>query len=125
MLYAVLGAVLWWAHGRLRAISDDPEAARASGLRLARWDFLFYAVLGTVVTSSVQIAGVLLVFTLLVVPTVMAYRCGCGGELRHLAFVLGGRRCWRWCWARRPATCWTCPRARPSSACSDCCWRGR
>lgn len=86
-LYAVLGAVLWWAHGRLRAISDDPEAARARGLRLARWDFLFYAVLGTVVTSSVQIAGVLLVFTLLVVPTVMAYRCGCGGELRHLAFV--------------------------------------
>ncbi|MBE0566169.1 MAG: metal ABC transporter permease [Krumholzibacteria bacterium] len=88
VLYAVLGAVLWWAHGRLRTISDDPGAARARGLRLARWDFLFYAVLGTVVTSSVQIAGVLLVFTLLVVPTVMAYRCGCRGELRHLAFVL-------------------------------------
>ncbi len=87
VLYAALGGVLWWAHGRLRAISDDPEAARARGLRLARWDFLFYAVLGTVVTSSVQIAGVLLVFTLLVVPTVMAYRCGCGSELRHLAFV--------------------------------------
>lgn len=88
VLYAVLGAVLWWAHGRLRTISDDPAAARARGMRLARWDFLFYAVLGTVVTSSVQIAGVLLVFTLLVVPTVMAYRCGCRSELRHLAFVL-------------------------------------
>ena len=44
--------------------------------------------LGTVVTSSVQIAGVLLVFTLLVVPTVMAYRRGMDEDLRHLVFVL-------------------------------------
>jgi hypothetical protein len=43
----------------------------ARGLPLRRWDFAFYLILGTVVTSSVQIAGVLLVFTLLVVPTVM------------------------------------------------------
>jgi len=89
VLYAVLGAILWWAHGRLRAISDDPEAARARGLSLKRWDFLFYAVLGTVVTSSVQIAGVLLVFTFLVVPTVMVYRRGSGvGEVGHLLRVL-------------------------------------
>jgi len=88
VLYAVLGGVLWWAHDRLKAISLDPAAARARGLHLARWDFLFYAILGTVVTSSVQIAGVLLVFTLLVVPSVMAFRCGCHGEPRHLLFVL-------------------------------------
>ncbi|HOX24789.1 MAG TPA: iron chelate uptake ABC transporter family permease subunit [Candidatus Krumholzibacteria bacterium] len=88
LLYAVLGAVLWWAHGRLTLISEDPDAARARGLRLACWDLLFYAVLGTVVTSSVQIAGVLLVFTLLVVPTVMACRRGCVGRIRHLGFVL-------------------------------------
>ncbi|HPF70393.1 MAG TPA: metal ABC transporter permease [Candidatus Krumholzibacteria bacterium] len=88
VLYAVLGGVLVWAHGRLRAISDDPQAARADGVRLKRWDFLFYAVLGTVVTSSVQIAGVLLVFTLLVVPTVMVYRRGIADELVHLALVL-------------------------------------
>lgn len=88
VLYALLGLVLWRAHDRLTAISEDPEGARAAGLRLARWDFLFYAVLGTVVTSSVHIAGVLLVFTLLVVPTVMAYRAGCRTELRHLVFVL-------------------------------------
>jgi len=87
-LYAVLGGVLWWAHGRLTLISTDPAAARARGLHLARWDFLFYAVLGTVVTSSVQFAGVLLVFTLLVVPTVMAYRRGRLGGLRQLLFVL-------------------------------------
>jgi len=88
VLYAVLGVVLWRSHRSLTLISDDPAAAQARGMKLARWDFLFYAVLGTVVTSSVQIAGVLLVFTLLVVPTVMACRRGCGGGVKHLVFVL-------------------------------------
>jgi zinc/manganese transport system permease protein len=88
VLYALLGVVLWRAHGSLTLISRDPAAARRRGLNLARWDFLFYALLGTVVTSSVQIAGVLLVFTLLVVPTVMVTRRGAQG-MRHLAAVLG------------------------------------
>lgn len=34
------------------------------------WDFLFYSTFGVVVTSSVEIAGVLLVFSFLVVPAV-------------------------------------------------------
>ena len=74
VLYGVLGLVLWRAHPALIRISRDPQAARAEGYNLRAWDFLFYAVLGTVVTASVQIAGVLLVFTLLVVPTVMSLR---------------------------------------------------
>src|SRR5205823_12561374 len=36
------------------------------------WDFLFYASFGIVVTSSVAIAGVLLVFCYLIVPSVGA-----------------------------------------------------
>jgi len=88
VLYALLGVLLRWAHPRLELISRDAAAASKRGLNLKRWDFLFYAVLGTVVTSSVQIAGVLLVFTLLVVPTVMAYRRGVLGGARHLGFVL-------------------------------------
>jgi zinc/manganese transport system permease protein len=36
------------------------------------WDFLFYASFGFVVTSSVAIAGVLLVFCYLIVPSVGA-----------------------------------------------------
>jgi zinc/manganese transport system permease protein len=36
------------------------------------WDFLFYASFGFVVTSSVAIAGVLLVFSYLIVPSVAA-----------------------------------------------------
>lgn len=74
ILYAVLGALLYaWRH-KFLLVSTDPEAARAQGLSLRTWDFLFYLILGFVVTSSVQIAGVLLVFSLLVVPTVMGVR---------------------------------------------------
>lgn len=48
---------------------DDPES---TGLNVRFWDFLFYASFGFVVTSSVQIAGVLLVFCYLIVPSVAA-----------------------------------------------------
>ncbi len=74
ILYALLGLVLWRSHPSLMKISTDPEGARADGLNLRLWDFVFYAVLGIVVTASVQIAGVLMVFTMLVVPTVMSLR---------------------------------------------------
>ena len=41
-----------------------------NGLRVRWWDFLFYALFGLVVTSFVRIAGVLLVFSYLIVPAV-------------------------------------------------------
>ena len=53
-------------------ISTNPEKAEAKGLSIRFWDFLFYASFGFVVTSSVAIAGVLLVFCYLVVPSVGA-----------------------------------------------------
>jgi len=74
VLYGVLGVVLYLKRKPLLLVSTDPERARAEGMSLRRWDFLFYLILGFVVTSSVQIAGVLLVFCLLVVPTVMGMR---------------------------------------------------
>ena len=37
-----------------------------------KWDFLFYGLFGVVITSSVQYAGVLLVFSFLIVPAVLS-----------------------------------------------------
>jgi zinc/manganese transport system permease protein len=54
------------------AISMDPRRAEAEGISIKFWDFLFYASFGFVVTSSVSIAGVLLVFCYLIVPSVAA-----------------------------------------------------
>jgi zinc/manganese transport system permease protein len=53
-------------------ISDDPERAYQSGMRVRFWDFLFYLSFGVVISISVRTAGVLLVFVFLVVPAITA-----------------------------------------------------
>jgi len=71
-LYAVIGAFHFVFRRRFLAISLDHEGAAAQGVSLRFWDFLFYASFGLVVTRSVAIAGVLLVFCYLIVPSVGA-----------------------------------------------------
>lgn len=71
LLYGVIGALHLVMRRPLLEISLEPDAARAHGLRLRWWDF-FYITFGIVVTSSVRIAGVLLVFSYLIVPAAVA-----------------------------------------------------
>src|SRR5205807_484580 len=72
ILYGAIGLFHYIFRKKFLAISIDPEAAERSGISVRLWDFLFYASFGFVVTSSVAIAGVLLVFCYLVVPSVGA-----------------------------------------------------
>jgi zinc/manganese transport system permease protein len=72
LLYAVIGAFHYVYRRRFLLISLDPKKAEADGISLRLWDFLFYASFGFVVTKSVSIAGVLLVFCYLIVPSVAA-----------------------------------------------------
>lgn len=53
-------------------ISQDPDQAAQRGISLPLWDFLFYASLGLVVVSAVGVAGILLVFSYLIIPAVCA-----------------------------------------------------
>ena len=69
ILYAVIGAFHWAIRRPLLQISFDPEAALRQGRWIRWWDFLFYVSFGVVVTSSVRLAGVLLVFSYLIVPS--------------------------------------------------------
>lgn len=71
-LYSVVGAFHFFNRHRFLLISMEPERAKAEGVNMRLWDFLFYASFGFVVTSSVAIAGVLLVFCYLIVPSVAA-----------------------------------------------------
>jgi len=71
-LYGAIGAFHYIFRRQFLAISMDHEKAAAEGVSLRFWDFLFYASFGFVVTSSVAIAGVLLVFCYLIVPSVAA-----------------------------------------------------
>src|SRR5438105_4891048 len=72
VLYGVIGVFHYIFRRRFLLISTDPEQAEAQGMSIRFWDFLFYASFGFVVTSSVAIAGVLLVFCYLIVPSVGA-----------------------------------------------------
>ena len=72
LLYVVIGVFHYVFRKRFLLISTDPEGAAAQGISIRFWDFLFYASFGVVVTRSVAIAGVLLVFCYLIVPSVAA-----------------------------------------------------
>ena len=72
ILYTIVGIFHYVFRKRFLAISIDANAAAASGMNVKFWDFLFYTSFGFVVTSSVTIAGVLLVFSYLIVPSVAA-----------------------------------------------------
>lgn len=72
LLYALVGLFHYTFRRQFLAISISHEKAEADGLNVKLWDFLFYASFGFVVTSSVSIAGVLLVFCYLIVPSVAA-----------------------------------------------------
>ncbi len=71
-IYLTIGAVHFIFRKKFMMISFEPERAEAEGMAVRWWDFIFYALFGLVVTSFVQIGGVLLVFSYLIVPAVCA-----------------------------------------------------
>jgi zinc/manganese transport system permease protein len=103
LLYAPIGALHWFVRGPLLDISFDPDGAGARRAVRA-WDFVFYASFGLVVTSSVRLAGVLLVFAYLVVPATAGAllarsaggRLAIGWALGVLVSVGGLGASWAW-----------------------------
>ena len=71
VMYVVIGVFHYVFRKRFLLISTTRKPA-ARGISVRFWDFLFYASFGFVVTRSVAIAGVLLVFCYLIVPSVAA-----------------------------------------------------
>jgi zinc/manganese transport system permease protein len=96
-LYAVIGLLHVAWRGRLLLISRDSSAARAAGINVKLWDFLFYVTFGLTVTASVELGGVLVVFSYLIVPSVAALllaegtgaRLAIGWAVAALASALG------------------------------------
>ncbi len=72
LIYALVGLLHVALRRRFFQISFEPEQAYAEGRRVRFWDFIFYVTFAFVITSSVAIAGVLLVFSFLVIPAVIA-----------------------------------------------------
>lgn len=74
LIYAVVGLFHALLRRRFLTISFSPETALSHGWNIRWWDFLFYLSFGLVITFSVPIAGVLLVFSFLVVPATIAFQ---------------------------------------------------
>jgi zinc/manganese transport system permease protein len=89
-IYAVIGAFHWALRRRFLTISFEPERAVAQGWSIRWWDFLFYLSFGIVITFSVPIAGVLLVFSFLVVPAAVAFQFSRRhGALAAISWIAG------------------------------------
>ena len=90
-IYVAIGVFHYVFRRRFLEISIDPRAAEARGVPVRLWDFLFYASFGFVVTRSVAIAGVLLVFCYLIVPSVgaMLWATRIGPRLA-IGWIMGG-----------------------------------
>ena len=69
-LFAAIALVHCVLRRRFMLVTFQEREAQAQGVSLRLWDFLFYATFGLTVTSFVQISGVYLVFSYLIVPAV-------------------------------------------------------
>ncbi len=103
-LYGLIGALHLMIRRPLLEISFHPDAAAEKGRWVRWWDFCFYVTFGIVVTSSVRIAGVLLVFSYLIVPAAVGAllsasvtgRLLVGWALGFLVSVLGLSASFAW-----------------------------
>ena len=77
IFYGLIGVFHWVFRKKFLLVSMDRDGAIQQGVRVQMWDFLFYLSFAVVITSSVRIAGVLLVFILLIAPAV------CGAMFAH------------------------------------------
>lgn len=102
--YVVLGALQIALARRFVSISWRPDEAERTMAHVTWWDFGFYVLFGIVITLSVQIAGVLLVFSYLIVPAVItrlfnerfALRLIGGWAVALMASLLGLWASWSW-----------------------------
>jgi zinc/manganese transport system permease protein len=103
LAYAVIGALQLALARRFIAISWHPDEAERSP-RVELWDFGFYVLFGVVITISVRFAGILLVFSYLIVPAVITRlfsehlwkRLLSGWGVALLASGLGLWASWTW-----------------------------
>jgi zinc/manganese transport system permease protein len=68
IVFCAIGFCFYIFRKPLLRISEDYNGAATRGIRVVWWDFLFYALVGVVITVAVRIAGVVVVFAFLIIP---------------------------------------------------------
>ena len=67
VIYSIVAVVHYYYRKQIIAVSFGEKIANREF-----WDFIFFALFGVVITSSVGVAGILLVFSFLIVPALIS-----------------------------------------------------
>jgi len=88
VVYVLIGAFHYIFRKKFLLVTEDSDRASREKTNVTLWDFLFYATFGAVVTLSVEIAGVLLVFSFLIIPAICSMMAAV--NLRRRFFISWG-----------------------------------
>ena len=72
IVFSTIGFLFYLFRKPFDRISDDYHGAIAKKMKAVWWDFLFYALFGIVITIIVRIAGVVVVFSYLIIPATIS-----------------------------------------------------
>ena len=72
LVFAAVGICFYALRRPFQRISSDYHGAVRDGMKVVGWDFLFYALLGVVITFAVRIGGVVVVFAFLIIPATLS-----------------------------------------------------
>ena len=90
-VFAAAGLCFYIFRKPLTRISDDYEGAVRQGMNTAAWDFVFYVLVGVIITVAVRIAGVIVVFAFLIIPaTLSAMFARDWGKRLIITWIAGG-----------------------------------
>lgn len=89
-VFAAVGLCFYLFRKPFRLISENYDDAIAQGYNAPVWDFLFYALVGVVITLAVRIAGVVVVFAFLIMPATLSATFAAGWSARLLVAWLAG-----------------------------------
>ena len=70
--FSSVGVCFYLIRRPITEISNSYQKGTVKGLRVVFWDFVFYVLLGVVITLSVQIGGIVVVFAFLIIPATIS-----------------------------------------------------
>ena len=71
-VFSTAGVCFYLIRKPIAEISNNYHNTTFTGLRVIFWDFIFYVLLGVVITLSVHIGGIVVVFAFLIIPATVA-----------------------------------------------------
>jgi zinc/manganese transport system permease protein len=72
IVFSVIGCSFYLIRKPITKISNGYQKDTTKGLTVVFWDFIFYVLLGIVITLSVQVGGVIVVFAYLIIPATIS-----------------------------------------------------